>query len=172
MTLGITFPDVSLAEYDQAWVDAFKAERDRLQEILNDRIVGIEHVGSTAIPGICAKPIIDIAVAVNNLHLADVFSPDMVRIGYDDAGDGGVPGQRIFGRGPRIRTHLVHVVVAGSQDWKNYLSFRDTLARDSELAAEYDLLKRSLAARFPHDRRSYTREKSKFVEQVLSRAAA
>ena len=108
MTLGVLFPAVRLEPYTPAWAEAYAEERDRITSTLGERILGIEHVGSTAIPGICAKPIIDIAVAVPALHAAEEFAPLMERIGYDYAGDGGVPGHRIFGRGRRTRTHLMH----------------------------------------------------------------
>jgi len=167
MKLGVLFPAVRLEPYTPAWADAYVEERDRISSVLGDRILGIEHVGSTAIPEICAKPIIDIAVAVRNLEAAERFAPLMARIGYDYAGDGGVPGHRIFGRGPRIRTHLVHAVVADGEAWRNYLAFRDALSSDQELAKEYDSLKRGLAAKFPDDRPSYTAAKGHFIERVL-----
>jgi GrpB-like predicted nucleotidyltransferase (UPF0157 family) len=98
MSLGLQFPAVRLAAYTPAWAAAYAEERDRILSALDERLLGIEHVGSTAVPGISAKPIVDIAVAVRALSVADEFAPDMARIGYDDAGDGGMPGQRIFGR--------------------------------------------------------------------------
>lgn len=91
----------------------------------------------------------------------------LARIGYDYAGDGGVPGQRIFGRGARVRTHLVHVVVADGEEWRDYLAFRNALLTDEKLAKEYDSLKRALAAQFPNDRPSYTRAKGQFIARVL-----
>ena len=169
--LGLKFPEVRLLEHSSAWAEAYANERDRIHGALRHRVLNIEHIGSTAIAGICAKPIIDIAIAVPDLSLADEFSPDMANIGYEDAGDGGLPGQRIFGRGLRLRTHLVHVVTAGGRDWQNYLTFREALRTDDELARAYDQLKRSLAAEFPNDRRSYTSAKGKFVERVLARIA-
>jgi GrpB-like predicted nucleotidyltransferase (UPF0157 family) len=169
MSLGLPFPAVRLAAYTPAWAAAYAEERDRILSVLGERALGIEHVGSTAIPGISAKPIIDIAVAVPTLSSAHEFAPDLAGIGYDDAGDGGVPGQRIFGRGPRVRTHLMHVVVAGGLEWRNYLRFRDALLSDAALAKEYDSLKRALAAQFPDDRRSYTSAKGEFIQRVLER---
>jgi GrpB-like predicted nucleotidyltransferase (UPF0157 family) len=167
MSLGVLFPAVRLESYTSAWADEYAEERSRILSVLADRLLGIEHVGSTAIPGICAKPIIDIAVAVPTLSSAEEFVPMMARIGYDYAGDGGVPGHRIFGRGPRIRTHLVHAVVANGPEWRNYLAFRDALLADEELAKEYDSLKRALAAKCPNDRPSYTNAKGQFIERVL-----
>ncbi len=167
MPLGVQFPAVRLEPYTSAWADAYAEERDRISSALGQRILGIEHVGSTAIPGICAKPIIDIAMAVPTLSAAEEFAPIMASIGYDYAGDGGVPGQRIFGRGARLRTHLVHAVVADGPEWRNYLAFRDALLSDERLAKEYDSLKRALAAEFPDDRPSYTAAKGQFVEEIL-----
>jgi GrpB-like predicted nucleotidyltransferase (UPF0157 family) len=167
MSLGVPFPAVRLEAYSPAWADAYAEERGRIQSVLADRILGIEHVGSTAIPGICAKPIIDIAVAVPTLSSAEEFAPVMATIGYDYAGDGGVPGHRIFGRGPRVRTHLMHAVVANGEEWRNYLAFRNALLNDDALAKEYDSLKRALAAQFPNDRPSYTSAKGRFIERVL-----
>lgn len=169
MSLGVLFPEVRLEDYSSEWVNAYEEERDRIQSALGDRILGIEHVGSTAIPGVCAKPIIDIAIAVQSLNAAEEFAPAMAGIGYDYAGGGGVPGGRIYGRGPKIRTHLVHAVVADSQEWQDYVDFRDALQADAELAKQYDSLKRALAHKFADDRPSYTYAKGQFIESVLRR---
>jgi|SRR5688572_6883046 len=170
MTLGVHFPAVRLEPYSSSWADAYEVERVRILSVVGDRILGIEHVGSTAIPEICAKPIIDIALAVQDLSVAEALVPMMASLGYDFAGDGGVPGHRIFGRGPRVRTHLVHAVVADGQEWRNYIAFRRALLDEHELAMEYDSLKRTLAAKFPNDRSRYTSAKGQFIEKVLRNA--
>ena len=167
MTLGLAFPLVRLQAHTPDWAIAYAEERSRILAALAEDILGIEHVGSTAIPGVSAKPIIDIAIGVRSLATADGFTPAMAGLGYDYAGDGGVPGERIYGRGPRIRTHLVHAVVADSQEWRNYIGFRDALLADAALADEYDLLKIDLAEKFPNDRPSYTRGKGQFIEKVI-----
>lgn len=171
MTLGVKFPDVRLEAYSPEWADAYAAERDRILSAIEDQILGIEHVGSTAIPGLCAKPIIDIAIAVPSLSEAEQLAPAMAGIGYDLAGDGGVPGGRIYGRGPEIRTHLVHAVVAESKAWQDYLNFRDSLIADAEILKKYDSLKRALAHKFGDDRASYTYAKGQFIESVLRGAS-
>jgi GrpB-like predicted nucleotidyltransferase (UPF0157 family) len=135
---------------------------------LGDQILCIEHAGSTSIPGLCAKPIIDVVIGVVAWSVAEQFVPLMERIGYGYAGDGGVPNHRIFGRGRRLRTHLVHAVVAGSRGWRNHIGFRDALLKGPRLVEEYSLLKSELAAVFPDDRPSYTRAKGRFIEKVLS----
>ncbi len=168
MSLGLPRSGtVRLVPHSSAWAAEYWLERGRILAVLGVRIQAIEHVGSTAIPGIAAKPIIDIAIAVPTLDVVDALAPSMARIGYDYPGDIGIPGERIFGRGPELRTHLVHAVVANDSTWRNYLAFRDALRADAELAREYHLLKLALAKRYPEDRGSYTREKGAFIEKVL-----
>jgi GrpB-like predicted nucleotidyltransferase (UPF0157 family) len=171
VTLGVQFPAVRLEPYAPAWADAYEEERERIVSVLGNQLLGIEHVGSTAIPGISAKPIIDIAIGVSALSVAEKFVAPLSRIGYDYAGDGGVPNHRIFGRGPRLRTHLVHAVVADGPEWRNYLLFRDILLNNPQLVREYASLKIALAAKFPDDRPSYTNAKGQFIEKVLNGAA-
>jgi GrpB-like predicted nucleotidyltransferase (UPF0157 family) len=171
VTLGVEFPFVRLSPYTPDWARAFADERDRIASVIGSHVLDIQHVGSTSIPGLSAKPIIDIAIAVPTLEVAELLRPQMAEIGYDYAGDGGVPGQRIYGRGPRLRTHLVHAVISQGQAWSEYMSFRDTLRRDPALTQEYDTLKRSLAEKYPDDRPSYTAAKGKFIEKVLRGAA-
>jgi GrpB-like predicted nucleotidyltransferase (UPF0157 family) len=172
MRLGIPRQGtVRLAAYSPTWAEEFLLERSRIVSALGDRLLGIEHVGSTAIPGICAKPIIDVACGVVSLEAVDALVAPMAGIGYDFPGDVGIVGERIFGRGAEIRTHLVHVVRYGGTEWRNYLSFRDALRADPELAHQYDELKSSLAAKYPEDRASYNVGKMAFIEGVLAGAA-
>lgn len=168
--LGVEFPFVRLEPYTPQWAIAYADERNRILSVLRNRVICIEHIGSTSIPGLSAKPIIDIAIGVDDLSDAEKFVPLMERIGYSYAGDGGVPNHRIFGRGPRLRTHLVHAVVANGQEWRDHIGFRDALLGDPQLVKEYASLKSRLAAAFPDDRSSYTRAKSGFVERVLHRS--
>jgi GrpB-like predicted nucleotidyltransferase (UPF0157 family) len=167
VSLGLPFNAVVLEPYTPLWAELYAQERTRILSAVGDSVLGIEHVGSTSIPGIRAKPIIDIAVAVQSMRDAEELAPRMALIGYDYAGDGGVPGERIYGRGPRMRTHLVHAVIAAGPEWRNYLQFRDTLRRDPKLARDYSALKRELAEKFADDRRGYTRAKGEFIDRVL-----
>jgi GrpB-like predicted nucleotidyltransferase (UPF0157 family) len=129
--------------------------------------MAIEHVGSTAIPGIHAKPVLDIAVAIEDLGKANALEPAMQRLGYDFPGDIGIPGERLFGRGPEMLTHLVHVVQADGPKWSEYLDFRDALRADPNLAIQYDEIKRELARQFPDERSKYTEAKGCFIQSVL-----
>lgn len=160
-------PSVKLEPYSPAWADEYQRERERIVAAVGDRIQGIEHVGSTAIPGVCAKPIIDIAIAVPTLDTADTFAPALAKLGYDYPGDIGIPGERIFGRGSVVRTHIIHVVAAGGTEWRHYVEFRDALRTNPLLAAEYDRLKIRLAHEHTDDCAAYTRAKSEFIDRVL-----
>lgn len=159
---------VRIEPYSSQWPQEYAAERERILAAVGNRIDAIEHVGSTAIPGMCAKPVIDIAVAIRGLELAETLVSGMATIGYDYLGDIGLPNQRIFGRAPEIRTHLVHVVTTNGDEWHRYLHFREVLRADAAIAREYAALKRELADRFPLDRGSYTAGKGTVIERVLA----
>jgi GrpB-like predicted nucleotidyltransferase (UPF0157 family) len=168
MTLGIIRRKVvRLVPHSAAWSAEFLSERARLLSAIGDRVMAIEHVGSTAIPGIHAKPVLDIAVAIEDLGNTKALVPAMQQLGYDFPGDIGIVGERLFGRGPEVLTHLVHVVQVGGPKWSEYLEFRDSLRASSELAAEYDELKRELARQFPDERAKYTEAKGRFIQRVL-----
>ena len=170
MTLGLIRRGVvRLVPHHASWSEEFRREQHRLLAAIGARVVAIEHVGSTAIPGIYAKPVLDIAVAIQDLNQASSLQPAMQQIGYDFPGDIGIPGERIFGRGPEILTHLVHVVQAAGAKWSEYLDFRDSLRSDVELARRYDQLKRELAQRFPEERAKYTEGKGPFIQCVMDR---
>jgi GrpB-like predicted nucleotidyltransferase (UPF0157 family) len=127
----------------------------------------IEHCGSTSIPDVPAKPILDILVGtpepLRNLSIKDALAP----LGYEHATWAGVPGHEVFGKGDP-RTHLVHVVPLRGSAWRRMLHFRDALPSDAELAAQYGALKRALAARYPNDRSAYTDGKAEFVARILA----
>jgi GrpB-like predicted nucleotidyltransferase (UPF0157 family) len=171
MTLGIVRRGVvALVPHDPSWADEFLREQARISSALGDRVVAIEHVGSTAIAGIHAKPVLDIAVAIVDLEQAKALEPAMQQLGYDFPGDVGIVGERLFGRGPQILTHLVHVVQARGAKWSEYVEFRDLLRADPALTLEYDEIKRGLARTFPNERAKYTEEKGVFIQRVLNDA--
>jgi GrpB-like predicted nucleotidyltransferase (UPF0157 family) len=167
--IGLKRHTVRVVEHDPNWSALFDAERDALQRALGELAADIQHVGSTAVPDLPAKPILDIAVAVRTL---DVI-PDMVErltgIGYIYRGDGGDDGGHLFVREPEpdIRTVHVHVVETGNYQWKDYLAFRDMLREDADVRKRYADVKLDLAKRFPDDRKSYTAAKDEFIREVL-----
>ena len=138
-------------------------------------MVAIEHVGSTAVPGLAAKPIIDIMVGVARLKVATQCIEPLGRIGYEYVPDpeAALPERRFFRRGARgAGTHHLQIVEPGSEIWERQLLFRDFLRRHRETAREYQELKEQLAAAHGHNRGAYTEAKTPFIESVISRARA
>ncbi len=160
---------VILADPAPEWASLFAEEAGRISAALGPAVVAIEHYGSTSIPGIKAKPIIDLLVGVPRLDDALDRVAAMEALGYDYAAHAGVPDHHIFGKGA-ARTHLAHFVEHEGQSWGECLLFRDRLRADAELARAYESLKVELAARHPQDRAAYTAGKTAFVSRVLAGA--
>ncbi|HEX6533459.1 MAG TPA: GrpB family protein [Gemmatimonadaceae bacterium] len=169
--LGLAHRRVRLAEPTPRWAELYAEEAERLRAALGRWAPVIEHCGSTSVPGVPAKPILDILVGVpapiDLRGVADALAP----LGYAHAPDAGVPGHEVFGRGDP-RTHLLHVVPLHGPAWDRMLRFRDALRADPALAAEYATLKRALAREFPEDRPAYTDRKAGFIARVLGEPSA
>ena len=163
---------IRIVAYDPEWPAMFERVRCCLGSAVGDIAVAIEHVGSTAVPGLAAKPIIDIDIVVR--CAADVAEGirRLGEYGYVHKGDLGVRGREAFAT-PRDRVpHHLYLVVQGSEAHLNHLEFRDYLRSHPERAQEYSALKKRLAACFGDDRVGYTGAKAAFVEDILRRAAA
>lgn len=158
--------------YDPTWPARFEAERAAIAEAIGESIGdGIHHVGSTAVPGLEAKPIIDILVGVRSLEGSRACFEPLAQIGYMYAPYLSAEMHWFCKPNPSRRTHHLHLVPVGTQRYVNELAFRDRLREDPELAAEYLTLKRALGRRFANDREAYTEAKSDFVNRVLGRTA-
>jgi GrpB-like predicted nucleotidyltransferase (UPF0157 family) len=164
---------VIVVPYDSRWPQSFAIERAAITRALGPLQIRIEHIGSTAVPGLAAKPIIDIMVGV--VDLADFDSKRMtldgLDYGYVPEFEKQMPDRRFF-RKPNagIRTHHLHVVQFESAFWSRHLAFRDRLRKDPKTAAEYAKVKLSLAAKFLNDRDQYTDAKGQFIEKLLGHA--
>ena len=158
---------VFLTDPAPGWARLYDQEAARIAKALGPVVVAIEHYGSTSIPGIKAKPVIDLLVGLPRLDDALAQIGAMERLGYDYAAHAGVPGHHVFGKGA-ARTHLAHFVEHQGESWIECLRFRDRLRADTELALAYERLKVELAARHPQDRAAYTAGKSAFVASVLA----
>lgn len=167
MTLGLKHGQNRLCAYSEDWPNQFQAESSLIRDACGPLITAIEHVGSTSVPGLLAKPIIDIAVGVDALDVADEMIPAMQTLGYDYPDDIGIPDDRIFGRDPGFRLFLVHVVVHESKKWRYYLGFRNTLRSNKQLSEEYAELKTEIVKKHPSGRGVYTELKSVFIDRVL-----
>ena len=161
---------VEIVDHDPSWAVKFEAERPRLAGVFDGKVIGIEHIGSTSVPGLCAKPIVDILVGLRELELSAEEIEGMERLGYEYLGEFGLPGRLYFRKG-EPRTHHVHVVAHGGDHWKRHLFFRDALRSDPEELRRYDELKRRLAAE-GHSREAYTELKTPFIREVEARARA
>lgn len=168
MSIGLKRGSVELVDYDPQWKDEFEREVARLKAILPDDLGPFEHVGSTAIPGIPAKPIIDFIVGIANAQRGLEFESILNGAGYEHRLNGDHADRILFVRGPENRrTHHFSFVTLGSSQWKNSLGFRDVLRNDSSLAARYAELKRNLALKYRENRASYTEEKVPFFREVF-----
>jgi GrpB-like predicted nucleotidyltransferase (UPF0157 family) len=169
--LGLRRGSVRVVSYDSRWHEAFEAERRLLEEHLGAVAVDIQHVGSTSVPGLDAKPVIDIAVALASPADFDTSRIRLCGVGYLDRGDLGANGGYLFvkEREPNIKTHHLHVVTIDDPQWRNYLRFRDLLRADSELRVRYAALKQALLTQFPEDREGYTSGKVPFISELLAR---
>lgn len=165
--LGLEPGIVRLRPYTERWAELYQQEADRIKATIGDLLVGIEHYGSTAIPGIHAKPIIDILAGLGHLELWRQCQAPLEAIGYDYAPHAGVPGHHIFGRG-YARMYLLHLVEYGSTTWRDNLRFRNALRVDRRLAMEYETLKLQLAHEFSESRADYTAAKTEFIRRVLA----
>jgi len=158
---------VRLSPHDPRWAELFAAEAGGLRSALGGLAMGVEHIGSTAVEGLAAKPIIDIAVKTRSFADLPRVVEAMKGAGYHHKGEFGLPGRHFFTRGNPVLFH-VHVVEEGSDHWSYWIKFRDALRRDPALRDEYIALKQSLAKKFANDRPGDTMAKSEFVARFLA----
>lgn len=162
---------IEIAEYDPSWIEAFQLERDVLCDALAPWLVGVpEHIGSTAVPGLAAKPIIDIMAPVASLEDSRAAIAAAASAGYVYFAYRAEAMHWFCKPSPSERTHHLHLVPIGSSLWKERLAFRDALRADESLRAEYQDLKVALAVKYRHDRDGYTDAKAPFINRVLKGA--
>ena len=167
--IGLSRSDVQVVAYQPEWAESFRREAARLRSTLGTAIGRIEHVGSTSVPGMVAKPIVDMIAAVESLSLASSLIPALERLGYECRPNDPVPHRLFFALGPRTRrTHYLSLAEVVSSFCHEHIAFRAHLLADCRVAEEYASLKQRLAAHFAKDRASYTAAKGKFVTQVLA----
>lgn len=170
--LGLKRGTVKLVKAHDEWARLFEKEKQSLLEMFGYRIIAIEHVGSTAIPDIPAKPIIDIRIAVSSLDDSYIkkFVAPLKKLGYSYMHK--FSDRHFFAKGPEEnRTHHISLVKVGSEvGWLDSILFRDYLLRNKRAREEYATLKQKLASQFAEDRASYTKYKEKFIQKIIKLA--
>jgi GrpB-like predicted nucleotidyltransferase (UPF0157 family) len=167
--LGLEKGFVRLLPHDEHWHQSYAEEKALLQNAIGEFILDIQHIGSTSLCGIAAKPILDIAIAIKDKSAGEKCIKPLEDLGYEYRGENGIVGRFYFVRG-EPRTHHLHMLLGDGEPWKNHLLFRDYLRGNLDVAKEYDELKRNLAREYPNNRDAYLDGKNEFVEKILKSA--
>jgi GrpB-like predicted nucleotidyltransferase (UPF0157 family) len=170
--IGKSTNPVVVVEYDPHWPATFEALRSRVAGALSELATAIEHIGSTAVPGMAAKPIIDVDVLLKSGSDLPLAIQRLAALGYVHRGDLGIAGREAFAAPPDTPAHHLYVCPPESQEYRRHLALRDYLRANDADAAAYSGLKRSLAARFCEDRAAYAEGKRECIERLLQQAIA
>ena len=164
---------VAVVPHDPVWADMFAVECTAVSRALGSNTIAIHHIGSTAIPFVYAKAIIDMLVEVADIEEVDEHNPAMEALGYEPMGECGISGRRYFRKDndASVRTHHAHVFAAGRPDIVRHLAFRDFLLAHAEWATRYSDLKKKLAQAHPDDIDLYMAGKDAFIKDIDKKAA-
>jgi len=168
---GVERHKVRLLPHDASWNDEFQNVKAQIRRIWPDNVLDIQHIGSTAIRGICAKPILDIAIVVQSLHDMDIEA--MTQAGYEFCGYQNLEQSRclfVLRGGGAISLHHIHCYAPDDENFLQCLGFRDYLNSHPQAAAEYAALKENLAALHPDDRVLYANDKADFIQMICQKA--
>ncbi len=166
---------VEICKYDTTWPLKFEKQKSDIMNAIGDKVVAIEHIGSTAVPGLGAKPVVDIMVGLNEIDDAEDCIEPLKKIGYEYVPEleAEIPERRYFHKGPsnvpKKHYHL-HMVQMHSEFWKVQILFRDYLRTHSDSAQEYFRLKKGLAAKYRLNREAYTEAKTSFIKSTIAKA--
>ena len=165
---------IYMVPHDPNWRQEFAQAAAQITGALGANALAVHHIGSTAIPGIFAKPVIDMLLVVHSHADLDAKQAAMEAMGYAARGEGGIPGRRFFRRDNALgdRTHQIHAFEAGSPQIVRHLAFRDYMIAHPDKAREYSDLKRKLAAQHPNDMEAYMDGKDDFIQEIDRQAAA
>lgn len=163
---------IEVIPHNTDWAQKYAEEAALLRTIFGDRLLTIHHIGSTTIPGILAKPVIDIIIVVSEIETVEACNLAMIAAGYVPRGEAGIPNRRFFRKETEgIRSHHVHIYPQGNENIATHLNFRDYLRAHPDEARAYSQLKERLAEQFRYDSESYTESKTDFVERINRLAA-
>ncbi|MDC3413244.1 GrpB family protein [Aquibacillus sp. 3ASR75-11] len=161
---------VEVLPHQAEWSKMFREESKRIKNVFEEEILNIFHIGSTAIPNINAKPVIDIMVEVINIENVNNFNNDMEQLGYEVLGENGISRRRFFRKGGDNRTHHVHIFEQGNEEISRHLTFRDYMIAHPEEAVKYSQLKQNLAGKFPNNIEKYIEGKNHFIKEIDNKA--
>lgn len=162
---------VIVVPYSQKWKAMYEKEAEMIAEVLGDNCIAVHHIGSTSVPGLAAKPIIDIMPVVTDINKVAECASAFEKIGYEYLGEFGISGRRYLRKGGDERTHQVHIFEkSNDKDIGRHLAVRDYLCTHEEAAREYGELKKVLAEKFPYDIESYCDGKDGFVKELERKA--
>lgn len=163
---------IIVVPYDDRWPDMFEAESLLIKTLLGGIAKDVHHIGSTSVPGLSAKPVIDILLGVSDINELDKYHSAMAHAGYVARGENGIAGRRYFIKGGDQRSHQVHAFAVGDMQVLRHLAFRDYLRRNKDIAEEYAEIKHAAALLSRNDAHRYSALKAKFIERHLQLALA
>jgi GrpB-like predicted nucleotidyltransferase (UPF0157 family) len=163
---------VEVVPFRDEWTTMFAEEAKKLKRVFGEQCLRIYHIGSTAIPGMSAKPIIDIMIEVHDIERIDRYNEAMAALGYQAMGENGIPKRRFFQKGGDERTHHVHVFPTGSEHITRHIAFKEYMIAHPEEAKVYSRLKETLAKQFSNDIQAYIKGKESFVREMEKKALA
>ncbi|RKD30022.1 GrpB family protein [Thermohalobacter berrensis] len=161
---------VEVVSYNSDWENKFKEEAKEIEKVLRDILINIYHIGSTAIPNIKAKPVIDILVEVEDIDKVDKYNQGMEKLGYEPMGEYGIPKRRFFIKGGNNRTHHVHIFQRGNEEIERHINFKEYMIAHPNEAEKYSKLKEELSKKYKYDIESYVEGKSKFIREIDKKA--
>lgn len=162
---------VEVVPYKVEWVMMFEEESRKIKEVLGEEVVDVYHIGSTSIPNIHAKPVIDLMVEVVSIDKIDEYNHGMEQLGYEAYGENGIPKRRFFSKGGNNRTHHVHIFEKGNPEMARHIAFRDYMIAHPEEAQIYSQLKQSLAKQYPYSIEQYIEGKDSYIKSIDEKAA-
>ncbi|WP_018924492.1 GrpB family protein [Salsuginibacillus kocurii] len=157
---------VKVVGYDENWPIQFEQEKKQLQAVLGANVIEVYHIGSTAVPGMKAKPIIDMMGVVFDIQQIDLHTEKMNRLGYEAFGEHGITGRRYFQKGGEARSHHAHIYESGHPAIKRHLHFINYLKEHPEAREEYERLKLQLAEKYSTEPRAYNEGKARWIQGI------
>jgi GrpB-like predicted nucleotidyltransferase (UPF0157 family)/GNAT superfamily N-acetyltransferase len=161
---------IKVVDYDEHWPALFAREAEAIKQCLGENCIEVHHIGSTSVPGLAAKPVIDMVPVVLDIMKVDAATTSMQELGYEAQGEFGIPFRRYFQKGGNNRTHHAHVFESGNPEIERHLRFRDWMRTHTEDKLAYALLKQDLARQFPHDMNAYCLGKDAFIANIDKKA--